>query len=771
MGSSTDRIEGNLGRLGQSVGRYAVAAGIIVSAALLCWAWPNALGRTPYLAFYPAVMAAAGFGGLGPGVLSTLLSVLAVDLFFDSTPGRVTLIDRALMDQLAMFLAGGLSISVVTGMQRTARRRERQQAGALQISEAQYRGTFENAAVGIAHVDAKGRWLRVNPRLCQMLGYREDELIGGGFIDITHPDDREADLREYYALFRGTVDSHAVEKRYIGKDRQVMWARVTRSGQRAPNGEVTYCIAIIEDIRQRKRAEEELGREQAFLRSVIDTAPSLVFVKDGEGRFVLANQALARCYGSTVETVVGKTDADFNANAEEVAHFIADDRDVIRTRQPKLIPEEKLTFADGQQHWVSTVKVPLLNPDGTCTTVLCVASDISERKRSEEMLTVAMRMAEQAKATAEEASRAKGHFLAVLSHELRTPLTPVMAGVALLRERVSSDGSGDAEILEMIRRNVEMEARLIDDLLDVTRIERGKIELKREAVELAEVIARSIEVCRPDLEARGLHLGVDRGPGPYWVKADVSRLQQVFWNLLKNAIKFSPHGTCIGVRCRSDGTHAVVEVIDSGIGIEAEHLPRLFAAFEQADRSITRQFGGLGLGLAISKTLVDLHGGRIEACSEGKGKGATFRVCLPLVTPPGKSVPTLPARPQGRSRPLHILLVEDHGDTARMMQRILRMDGHAVEMAGDVASAMDLLDRSDFDMVVSDLGLPDGSGLDIVRNLRQHGRPTPAIALSGYGQDQDISRSKEAGFAEHLTKPVDPTYLRGTIRRLGQEVR
>lgn len=387
---------------------------------------------------------------------------------------------------------------------------------------------------------------------------------------------------------------------------------------------------------------------------------------------------------------------------------------------------------------------------------------LAEQKRtadalraSQEELKAAKDSAERAKATAERANRAKDHFLAVLSHELRTPLTPVVMGVSMLQRRSDLDQQM-RETLEMVRRNVEMEARLIDDLLDVTRISRGKLELNRSPVELCTVINRAVEVCKPDIEARRLDFGVDLGSdAPYWVEADVARLQQVFWNLLKNAVKFTPHDGCVGIRCRRDGEHVVVEVNDSGIGIEADALPRIFNAFEQAELSISRQFGGLGLGLAICKALVELHGGTISAHSEGRDKGATFRVRLPLSVPAARPKIFAPAPTTERAaRPLRILLVEDHGVTSKMMKMVLSVDSHQVEMAGDVATALKLADQQPFDLLLSDLGLPDGSGHDLLRALRARGYSFPAIALSGYGQPEDIERSYRAGFASHLTKPA-----------------
>jgi len=288
-------------------------------------------------------------------------------------------------------------------------------------------------------------------------------------------------------------------------------------------------------------------------------------------------------------------------------------------------------------------------------------------------------------------------------------------------------------------------------------------------VDLSLVIEYAVEVCRADIQARGLEFGVDMGPdAPYWVEADITRLQQVFWNLLKNSIKFTPHGGCVGVRCRLDGqSHVVVEVSDSGIGIAADALPRLFNAFEQAEKSLSRQFGGLGLGLAISKTMVELHGGSIEAHSEGKGKGAAFRVRLPLVAAPDRAEAIVPPAPQSRAvHPLRILLVEDHGVTAKITSLVLASDGHEVEMAADIATALELADRCQFDLLISDLGLPDGSGHDLMRELRARGHKFPGIALSGYGQEDDILRSREAGFAVHLTKPVPRERLVESIASL-----
>ncbi len=375
----------------------------------------------------------------------------------------------------------------------------------------------------------------------------------------------------------------------------------------------------------------------------------------------------------------------------------------------------------------------------------------------------------------EAAGRAKDNFLAALSHELRTPLTPVLALVSALRvdARLPEDVRQD---LAIIHRNVSLEARLIDDLLDLTRIARGKLELRLEGTGAAQ---KQIACCEE--LAEGSHL----------VRGDAARLTQVLWNLLSNAVKFTPEHGGISVRSRietQDGAAWVaVEVTDTGMGIEPATLPRIFGAFEQGAREITRAFGGLGLGLAISRRIVEMHGGTITAASEGTGKGATFTVRLPLA--PEEAAAAKPSASPSGTAPhegaaavgpelasAHLLLVEDHTDTAQVMTRMLRRAGYHVTAAATVHEALSRVaeTQSEVDgsgrprpvqLVVSDLGLPDGSGTDLMRELRAKYR-LPGIALSGFGMEEDVRAATEAGFAKHLTKPVDFDALLSAIREM-----
>jgi two-component system CheB/CheR fusion protein len=298
-------------------------------------------------------------------------------------------------------------------------------------------------------------------------------------------------------------------------------------------------------------------------------------------------------------------------------------------------------------------------------------------------------------------------------------------------------------------------------------MERGKLLMDRRRVDLRSVLEQALAACRAELEAAGLTADLETGAGLPIVEADAARLQQVFSNLLRNSIKFTPPGGSICVRSSCDGDSCVVEVIDNGAGIAPEFLPRVFSAFEQGDKAQSRS-GGLGLGLAICKMVVSLHGGDITAHSDGKGKGAKFVVRLPalverpaIAAAPGSGEPDRP-RP---GKPLRILLVEDHADTAGIIRRLLKADGHTVHWVASVGEALKIAAAYEFDLLLSDLGLPDGTGVELMGSLRQRGSAFPGIVLSGYGQDQDITRTREAGFAAHLIKPLNAQTLREAIVR------
>jgi signal transduction histidine kinase len=358
--------------------------------------------------------------------------------------------------------------------------------------------------------------------------------------------------------------------------------------------------------------------------------------------------------------------------------------------------------------------------------------------------------AEQARAEAERASAAKDRFLAMLSHELRTPLTPVLASVLSL-EHENDIPENVRESLQLIRRNVELEARLIDDLLDLTRISRGKVQLSFEIVDAHTLLRNALEICQLEIEQKKLELRTDFVADRVHLQADPARLQQIFWNLIKNAVKFTPNGGKLSIRTANNDGQFRVEVEDSGCGIDGDVLPRVFYPFEQGGRS---DLGGLGLGLAISKSLVEAHQGAITVESRGRNQGAKFTTVFPTcensVAPQSADAP----QPNSARKSFRLLLVEDHEDTNRSLTRMLRRRGYEVHPAFDIRSALDLSATLQFDVLVSDIGLPDGSGTELLRMLRSR-RQIFGIALSGYGMEEDIRRSRDVGFSHHLVKPVD----------------
>jgi signal transduction histidine kinase/ActR/RegA family two-component response regulator len=367
---------------------------------------------------------------------------------------------------------------------------------------------------------------------------------------------------------------------------------------------------------------------------------------------------------------------------------------------------------------------------------------------------------------AETANRAKDQFLAVLSHELRTPITPVLMSALRLGQDPELPERLREEI-ERIRRNAELQAKLIDDLLDLTRVAQGKVQLHFEAVDVHALVHQAVQVfCASNIQRKRLDCRIEDGAAEYHVWADPVRLQQVVWNLVQNAVKFTPDDGRVEVRTSNPAPgRLLVEVSDTGIGIDPEVLPRLFDAWEQGGRSMSRRFGGLGLGLALAKTLVMLHGGTLTAFSEGAGKGATFTLELATTVAPERAEELRAGGGEASlPRPLSILLVEDHEDTLNVMAEVLELSRHDVTRAASKESALRLAAARPFDLLVSDLGLPDGTGLDLMREVRERYRLV-GIAVSGYGTAEDVELSRQAGFLEHLIKPVHPARLKEAIAR------
>jgi PAS domain S-box-containing protein len=393
-------------------------------------------------------------------------------------------------------------------------------------------------------------------------------------------------------------------------------------------------------------------------------------------------------------------------------------------------------------------------PPGNSAGICLVVSDLTEQKKHQDLL---------------EVNRRKDEFLAMLAHELRNPLAPIRNALYLMK-RGAVDESSAVEVRSMMERQVEHLARLIDDLMDVSRISTGKVELRVEEVDLSSVIARAIDVCRPLIEQRGHRLMVEPPAAPIRLRADPTRLEQVLENLLTNAAKYSDPGGRIDLSAGLEGTTAVVRLRDTGIGIAAEKLPHIFDLFVQAERRLDRSQGGLGIGLSLVKSLVEMHGGRVSAASEGLGRGSEFVVHLPALPRTFANVPKapigVPSPPSPELPSRRILVVDDNEDSARSMGLLLkRMWGQVVEVAHDGEEALEKVAAFGPDLILLDLGLPGLSGYDVAERLQ--GRPEAEgvmlVAMTGWGNEEDVRRSRESGFTHHLVKPVDLDVLRDLI--------
>ena len=361
----------------------------------------------------------------------------------------------------------------------------------------------------------------------------------------------------------------------------------------------------------------------------------------------------------------------------------------------------------------------------------------------------------------QEANSAKDQFLATLSHELRTPLTPVLIAVSSISEDELNEPARD--LFDTIRRNVLLEARLIDDLLDLTRVAKGKLQLDLQPTDVHAILQNVVEICRADLDSKSFHLELSFGATSRFVNADAARLQQVFWNLLKNAAKFTPRGGRISITTHSPSPERItVAFADNGLGIPPERLSKIFDAFEQGSPAVTQRYGGLGLGLAISKAIVDAHRGSITASSAGANQGTTFTVELAAFAE-APAVELATPSPDG-TYSANVLLVEDHRDTGRLLSRTLTRVGYRVHLATSVASALEVFRAEPIDLIISDLGLPDGHGTELLKQASAI-RSTKAIALSGYGLEHDLEATRRAGFLMHLVKPIEPVKLQNAIER------
>jgi signal transduction histidine kinase/CheY-like chemotaxis protein len=505
-------------------------------------------------------------------------------------------------------------------------------------------------------------------------------------------------------------------------------------------------------------ATRRIEREVMFNEKILANMPSgIAFVDPTSRRFLQANEAFMQMAQRFGEVPAGRDIREASYEDVKIAPAGAIEK-VLSFGTPFQLIEEPLKDKAGMTHFVNINLLRLQGPQQTVQGILYLVEDKTRDVTLRQELIGA--------------NAAKDQFLALLSHELRNPLSPVIAMVGELEASIP-DSPPVREALEVIRRNVELEARLIDDLLDVTRIAKGKLQLSFELICVHEILQRAYEICRDDIAAKHLQVEFRLRAAHTHVEGDPARLQQVFWNLIKNSVKFTPGKGRIIIETANPAPEKIeIRITDSGIGIEPEKIDKIFNAFEQGQVAITRRFGGLGLGLAISKAMVDAHGGKIRVESPGKDRGSTFSLTLKTVPAPAaagdgaEEGPSATREGEPRTPALRrVLVVDDHHDTCTGMKMMLERRGYEITVAHSAEQAVEKSHEQDFDLLISDIGLPDRSGYDLMRELRESKR-LPGIALSGFGTEHDVSKARAAGFAEHLTKPINFEQLEEAIQNL-----
>lgn len=543
----------------------------------------------------------------------------------------------------------------------------------------------------------------------------------------------------------------------IRADAQRIWVTARSEVVRDDAGAIIGLRGTVQDITERKRGEQALRESEERFRMLADNMSQLAWTCDAFGNVTWYNKRWLDYTGLLFDQMKG-WDWSKVQHPDHLARVVAGVKRSAETGEPweDTFP---LRGKDGEYRWFLSRALPIRNDAGEIVCWFGTNTDVTRLREIEQAL-------DQARDVAENASRAKDKFLAVLSHELRTPLTPVLMGVAAMDMNPDLAPALRNDIA-MIRRNVELEAKLIDDLLDLSRVTAGKLRLNMESVDVNSAVRHACETCRPFILEKGIHLHCDLPAVPAFVRADSARLQQVLWNLLRNSAKFTPErGDIYATILKTEDARVRIEVRDTGIGIATNVLPKVFDAFEQGDTNVTKQFGGMGLGLAISKALVEAHGGSISAQSAGTEHGSTFTVDLPQLARRQIPTPTSVQRnDHGDAGQLRILVVEDHRDTAEVLRRLLQASGHHVRTANSAASALELAGKEPFDVLVSDIGLPDTTGYELMKEIKAR-YAMIGIAMSGYGMEDDLLRSRDAGFSDHIVKPANVAQLERSIRRL-----
>ncbi len=649
-------------------------------------------------------------------------------------------------------------------------------ARAREISELESRrlaAIVESSDDAIISKDLNGIIRSWNKGAERVFGYAAEEVVGKP-ITILIPQDRQAEEELILERLRAGQRFEHFETIRACKDGRLINISLTISPIKNERGQVVGASKIARDITGSKEAEERLRRALEFDETVMLSMGEGLFTLDNEGRVTFMNPAAQRLFGWTLTEMLGRKmhNVTHHSHPDGSPFPIEDCAGLKVLREGKMLTEYEDIFIrkDGSFFNVVYSSSPLRG-DGKVTGVVVVFRDISDRKQAEEERARLLQAEREARADAERANQLKDEFLATLSHELRNPLNVVIGYAEILRRSDNQKPDFVVKAAETIRRNALAQAQLVSDLLDLSRLQMGKLSLNKKPSSLSTIIKDAIETVRDEANAKPVSLSIELDPEVMVVEGDPVRLGQIAWNLLNNAIKFTPAGGQVTVRLARDDGHAVITVEDNGQGIVPEFLPHVFEIFRQADASIVRKQGGMGIGLALVKQLAELHEGSVKAESEGVGKGARFTVRLPLYQAGVSALPQARTGATGALKAKFILVVDDSPETTEMLGKLLELEGAFVDSARSGKEALQIAHQKNFDLVISDISMPEMDGYELLKKLRAIPQMAdiPAVALTGYGRSNDVERALDEGFAEHLTKPLDLDELLIIVRRLTGE--
>jgi PAS domain S-box-containing protein len=620
----------------------------------------------------------------------------------------------------------------------------------------------ESSEDAIISKDVNGIINSWNKAAERIFGYTAEEAIGHPVTMLIPPERYDEEPAILDRIMKGQLVDHYETVRQR-KDGTLIDLSLTISPIRNAEGLIIGASKIVRDITERKRTEKEI-QFQAHLLNAVEQA---VIATDLKGTILYWNRFAEWLYGWNSAEALGANVIDVipAADTRETAAEILARLVQGESWSGELLAKKK----DGSVFPIQVTDSPIFGEAGELIGIVGVSIDITDLKRAEEERVRLLERERQARNEAEEANSLKDEFLATLSHELRNPLNVILGYAEVLLRSEEAKGSPFLKkSAEILKRNALAQSQLVRDLLDLSRLHMGKLSLNREAVSLLTTTGNAVETVQAEAAAKKVELKVVAPEEVLFVDADPLRIEQVVWNLLHNAVKFTPPGGTVTVRLSSEANQGVVSVEDTGEGIARDFIPHVFEMFRQADATSIRRHGGLGIGLALVHQLVQLHNGTVAVSSEGPGQGAQFTIKLPLSRETKQSLPEVKQTVDGALSQMRILVVDDSVDSVEMLRRLFEMAGAIVNTARSGAEAIRIVRNEHFDVILSDISMPGMDGFELLRTLREllGVRDTPVLALTGFGRAEDVARAKAEGFFTHVTKPIDLGQLVETLQKL-----